>query len=277
VPRLRFTRDDRGYEHTFLVHTSGRRGRDRSRILYWFRSPPAVRVGRPALDPAAIRAIEDANPGIAFDWPAILEARPVETEPVEGWRARRARPTRLREARDHPPDEMVTPSVVPPPHRGTEDTGGGGDPAGKGHAIESATSAPTFDADAPESDGQSQHLERSAVQRALGSEGLVRVRARYAEVLARISSQVTDAAVADELRVLAERLNPDAWVTDEEVRRGLESFEPVLETVRQRLGRPRRRSARSEANPPLRSVAGQSIDDLSGAASSPADAHRPPD
>jgi hypothetical protein len=244
VPRLRFTRDQRGYEHTFLVHTTGRQGRERSRVLYWFRSPPAVRVGRPALDPTAIRTIEEANPGIAFDWPKILDARPAEAEPLDGWRARRTRPNRQREARENPPAEIATASPGLPARLGPEARGEGEEQGKPGESPSEFPPSP-FEVRDPEDDGDGDHIERSAVHRALGSEGLVRVRARYAEVLARISSQVTDAAVGDELRALAERLNPDAWVTDAEVRGGLENFEPVLETVRQRLGRPRRQRGQS--------------------------------
>jgi hypothetical protein len=264
VPRLRFTRDERGYEHTFLVHTTGRRGRERSRVLYWFRSPPAVRVGRPALDSAAIRAIEEANPGIAFDWPTILEARPAESEPPEGWRARRARPT------------PATPALALAPRVRTQ-AADDAEEQGSATGVESPTAspAPPFEGREPEGESDGDHIERSAVHRALGSEGLLRVRARYAEVLARISSQVTDAAVGDELRVLAERLNPDAWVTDEEVRRGLEDFEPVLETVRQRLGRPRRRRARSALDTPV--AAGDAVDAPTGPAAAPDNPQRPAD
>ena len=53
-----------------------RQGRARQRILYWFRTPPGVKVGRPALDEEAIRWIEEHNPDIEFDWPKILEAQP---------------------------------------------------------------------------------------------------------------------------------------------------------------------------------------------------------
>jgi hypothetical protein len=248
VPRLRFTRDQRGYEHTFLVHTTGRPGRERSRVLYWFRSPPAVRVGRPALDPAAIRAIEEANPGIAFDWPKILDAHPAEAEPLAG-RARRTRPSRQREARESPPAEIATVSPGLPARLGTE-AGVEEEEQGKLSERPRQLRPSTFDDRDSDADGNGVHIERSAVHRALGSEGLVRVRARYAEVLARISSQVTDAALGDELRALAERLNPDAWVTDEEVRDGLEGFERVLETVRQRLGRPRRERGQSRLDTP---------------------------
>ncbi len=81
--------------------------------------------------------------------------------------------------------------------------------------------------------------------------------------------------MGDELRVLAERLNPDAWVTDEEVGRGLEDFEPVLETVRQRLGRPRRRRARSGLDTPA--AAGDPVDAPSGPAAAPDNPQRPAD
>jgi hypothetical protein len=76
LPFLRFTRDKRGYETTSLVHSGRRNGRSRQRILYWFRTPPGVKVGRPALDEGAIRWIEEHNPDIEFDWPKILEAKP---------------------------------------------------------------------------------------------------------------------------------------------------------------------------------------------------------
>ena len=79
LPHLRFSRDKRGYENTFVVHTHGstgrRRGKPRSRMLYWFRTPPGVRVGRSALDEDAIRLIEQHNPHIDFDWTRILKSQ----------------------------------------------------------------------------------------------------------------------------------------------------------------------------------------------------------
>jgi len=243
VPRLRFTRDPRGYENTFLVHTTRHRGKERTRILYWFRSPPHVKIGRAAFDEEAIRSIEAANPDIAFDWGRILEARPPEPE-AEPWRPRGGRGARHRERPD-------TSSQSPPP------------------AYPQATyrpeniGTPPANADSERALQEEEEIhnrpgsasEPSAAERALGGEGLSRVRARYAEVLARISAQITDDAVADELRDLAERLNPDAWVTADEVGRGLEDFERVLEQLRQRLGPPRRsRRARGPAESPVESA-----------------------
>ena len=53
-----------------------------------------------------------------------------------------------------------------------------------------------------------------------------------AEILARISERVPDPARQDELKGQAERLNPDTWVTEEEVRLGLEQYESVLDALR---------------------------------------------
>jgi hypothetical protein len=57
------------------VVRSGRRerGRGAARILYWFRTPPGVRVGRAPLDEETIREIEALHPGIRFDWQQILK------------------------------------------------------------------------------------------------------------------------------------------------------------------------------------------------------------
>jgi hypothetical protein len=81
----------------------------------------------------------------------------------------------------------------------------------------------------------------TAAQARLGSEGLSRLRARHAEVLARISEKVTDPVRRDELNGDAERLNPDTWVTDAEVSAGLEAYETVFETLRAVVGRRRKR------------------------------------
>jgi hypothetical protein len=247
LPRLRFTRDQRGYENTFLVHTTRRRGKERTRILYWFRSPPHVKIGRAAFDEEAIRAIEAANPDVAFDWGRILQARPPEPE-AEPWRSRRGRG-----ARDRERTETSAPAAppLPPPATYRSEHSCGPEPSDTG-------SEPALDEELDEEeeiDGRpGSASEPSASERVLGAEGLSRVRARYAEVLARISAQITDDAVADELRDLAERLNPDAWVTADEVGRGLEHFEPVLEQLRQRLGPPRRpRRARGPGESPAES------------------------
>jgi len=91
APFLRFNRDKRGYEHFYLVQpTTNRRGKTRARILYWFRTPPGVRVGRLPFDPDVQRTIEAQNPGVTFDWKRLLATPiPPPSQDVERWRERR--------------------------------------------------------------------------------------------------------------------------------------------------------------------------------------------
>jgi hypothetical protein len=89
MPFLRFTRDKRGYEHFQLIQTvTSRRGTERPRILYWFRSPPNVRVGRKPFDDAVRTALEKHNPGVEFDWTQIM-GTPIPSADAERWRERR--------------------------------------------------------------------------------------------------------------------------------------------------------------------------------------------
>ena len=62
VPFLRVIRDKRGYETTYLMHWYREGNRQRSRILYVFRTPGGVRVGRDPLEPEVLRQIEAHHP-----------------------------------------------------------------------------------------------------------------------------------------------------------------------------------------------------------------------
>lgn len=89
----------------------------------------------------------------------------------------------------------------------------------------------------------------TATGRKLGAEGLARLRGRYAEMLARISDRIPDAERQAELKTVAERLNPDAWVTDADVLAGLDAYEATFESLRSVVGHRRRRSRRPDASP----------------------------
>lgn len=78
----------------------------------------------------------------------------------------------------------------------------------------------------------------------LGSEGVLRLRARYAEMLTRIGERVVEPERQVELKTLAERLNPDAWVTHADVLAGLDSYESTFEALRSVVGHGRRRPRR---------------------------------
>ena len=86
---LRFSRDKRGVENFYLMHqTTNRRGKVRPRVLYWYRSPPDVKVGREPFDAELRRALEKQNPDITFDWRAIVET-PIPSADADKWRERR--------------------------------------------------------------------------------------------------------------------------------------------------------------------------------------------
>jgi hypothetical protein len=89
VPFVKITHDKRGYAYLHLIHTPAKRGRaSRSRLLYWFRTPPGVKVGRAPFDDDVRRALAARHPDVAFDWEALAKASVPSIE-VEHWRQRR--------------------------------------------------------------------------------------------------------------------------------------------------------------------------------------------
>jgi len=115
LPFIRQTRDKRGFEHTYVMH-AGRpgAGHSRPRVLYVFRSPGNLRVGRRALDGEVREALEHTHPDLSFDW-ISLERETVVTrqEPPPPRQQRQARP-RVHGAQGQPPPQPA-PSHVPPP------------------------------------------------------------------------------------------------------------------------------------------------------------------
>jgi len=88
VAFLRFSRDKRGYELFSLVQAEQRGGQSRPRVLYAFRTPPNIKVGRDPFDAETRKALEQANPGVGFDWRQIVET-PIPSADAEMWRERR--------------------------------------------------------------------------------------------------------------------------------------------------------------------------------------------
>jgi hypothetical protein len=121
VPFVRASRDKRGYEHFFLVQNGADyRGKGRPSVLYWFRTPPNVKVGREPFDDSAARALEAQHPDITFDWKALRNT-PVPTVQPEYWRERRRAQRaerRLREADERESDAAVVVDEEP----GVEET-----------------------------------------------------------------------------------------------------------------------------------------------------------
>lgn len=301
---MRFDRDRRGYETTALVQPAVR-GRGK-RLLYWFRTPPGVRVGRAPIDETAIRLLEQHNPDVQFDWTRILKAPPGAEPPRRDARDGRDRDQRgRREPRatprprtnGAPPPAQPVSRTPPPPFQAQRSEPVGlteeqiraaevahqhaeraAEPAQQGHDTKRGEAAAPWRAPEPSAAAEpGGSLEQdhagiaeptqaglrpppqrefeaprvfevgpedvgSASYLRLGAEGLVRLRARYAEVMARIAEPPLEEAAREELKLRAERLNPDAWVTADEVTAALEQYETVFEALRVVVGRhPRQR------------------------------------
>lgn len=99
MPFVRVSRDRRGYDHVYLVHSTTRRGRPpETRVLYWYRTPPGVKVGREPFDMEVRQRLEAQYPGIVFEWEKLVVAPPPSPE-EERWRERRRIERAFKQAR----------------------------------------------------------------------------------------------------------------------------------------------------------------------------------
>jgi hypothetical protein len=117
VPFLRVIRDKRGYETTYLMDWHREGDRQRSHILYVFRTPGGARVGREPLDPEARREIEQRYPDISFDWNAVLKTQQIVEAPPERRPRRRRRPEDQGEAgpgEGRAPSDAGSPATASP-------------------------------------------------------------------------------------------------------------------------------------------------------------------
>jgi len=260
VPFLKFSLDKRGNEITSIVYQGRRQAKGHPRVLYWFRTPPGIRVGRAAIDEDAIRVLEENHPDLQFDWPRILQAH-------------KARGSSARAG-------TAGGEVRPAPGAGRRHTETRREAAPRRPEAERGAVAGR-----PEGGEQSVQLTAHDAPAGIVSQAdIARLRGRHAEVLARISQLVGDPARADALRLEAEALNPDAWVTPEEVRQGLASFERVEQGLRAQLGsrqRTRRGGARHRrrrpaAEKPAAPATTGSSTDADGAGSGAAGGGKPP-
>ena len=224
-------------------------------MLYWFRTPPGVKVGRAALDDDAIRRIEQLNPGITFDWPRILKGQGTPaTESRPPFEARRHRPDNRRPS----PPQVPAPAAAGPLQPPEEPLPSEGADAGIASEAPSAEpgilSAPAVTVE--EAVTFEEIVEIPAPPAALaklGAEGIQRLRARYAEILVRITERTADPERREELKWQADRLNPDSWVTVEDVAQALEQYETVLASLGDVIGQRRRRKRRGSRQRPAES------------------------
>jgi hypothetical protein len=211
VPFLRLNRDRRGYESTFLLHTPYPGARPR--VLYWYRTAPSVRVGRPPLDEDAIRTIEEQHPDVEFNWSEILAVGAAINVEIES-------PT--------PPRRRVKPPRVPAPEAPVASRAqDAAEMQDVEEPLESSAAAPIAEPPAPRA--------HDLLEELVGREIATRLHARYAELSARISELATDEATREGWRVRAEPLNPDLWVTPDEILSGVQRADSLFDQLRREL------------------------------------------
>ena len=218
MPFLRVIRDRRGYETTYLMHWYREGSRQRSRILYVFRTPGGARVGRTALDAEVLRQIESQNPGIAFDWKVIRENQQI-IEPVVEPRRRRPK----REAAAPPP-----PGEAPPP------------PAPAAPSPAPAPALPPIP---------------SAVSGTTADEQIAFLTEWYPIIRDRIPRRTSDPVRQQALFALAERLNPATWTDADRMTAGLAEASEALERLSKVFAKRRRRTRRRSGEPAAASSA----------------------
>jgi hypothetical protein len=236
VPYLRFTRDRRGYENTFLLHASY--PGECPRVLYWYRTAPEVRIGRPALDPDAIREIEAAHPEILFDWPEILEvgatAQP-EVEPPRPPRKRKGRPREDAPARrpPHPPEGHAEPATGVGLEGDLEETTDPPtlEPSSHAEAVVASEVAAVF----VHTDQVPPRPTAGLLEELVGRGIATRLRGRYAELAARVADHPADDVTKERWRLRLDALNPDAWVTAEDILHGMSRADALYDQLRREV------------------------------------------
>jgi hypothetical protein len=235
VPFLRVIRDKRGYETTYLMHWYREGSRQRSRILYLFRTPGDVRVGRAALEPEVLRQIEQRYPDITFDWAVVRENQQL-VAPAPDMRQRRSE----RRARREDVDETPAPSPVPPPLPPPPPAPPRQPPP------EPRLERPAAVAAAPEPLPQRPPVP-AVVEGATPDEQIAFLARWYPLVRERIPVRTSDPTRQEMLLALAERLNAAAWTDADQITTGLQGAAEALERLSRVLSRRRRRARKRPA------------------------------
>jgi hypothetical protein len=217
VPFLRVIRDKRGYETTYLMHWFRDGNRQRTRILYAFRTPGGVRVGRDPLEPAVLREIEAQHPDIAFEWKVIRDNQQIIEPAIEQRRRRpKANDGAVAAAPPAPPAAAAAAGSPPP----------GREAADRPKPVPSTIAGATPD------------------------EQVAFLTEWYGAIRERIDKRISDAARRVTLHALAERLNPVAWTDADQITAGLQQAGEALERLARVFARRRRRGRRRAVEQP---------------------------
>jgi hypothetical protein len=186
--------------------------RQRSKILYVFRTPGGVRVGRDPLEPEVLRQIELQYPDIQFNWATVRDSQQVIETSVE---PRRRRPRREDENSTDAPSPVapMAPPVVP------------------------VSPAPV------------RLIIPSAIEGATPDERIAFLTHWHPIIRERIPHRTSDPARQEALNALADRLNPANWTDADEITAGLQQAAEALERLSHVFAKRRRRGRRKSKEP----------------------------
>jgi len=207
VPFLRVIRDKRGYETTYLMHWYREGNRQRSKILYVFRSPGGVRVGRRSLEPEVLRQLEREHPEIDFDWKAVIDNQQVVEPASDQRRPRRREVPAAPRAAEPAPRVEAAPAQPQPPRPAVP----------------------------------------SAIEGATPDEQMAFLALWYPRLRERVPKRTGDPARQEALLALVERLNPENWTDADQIAAGLQQAAEAIERLSHVFARRRRRSRRPQA------------------------------
>ncbi len=237
MPYLRFLRDDRGYEHTYVLH--GLRSGSRPSLLYWFRTPSNISVGREPLDGEAIRAIEESHPDLTFDWSKMTRASRPRPAPPAADKGPRTR-GRRREAevgRPPAPEPAVTASTETRASAAPDEPRTPGAAGSSFEAVTRTEEAPKPDAGQapPDADREAGEAGEHPVAALLGEEALNGLRAQHAGLCQLLEERELEPADQVAIAARLESLDPDAWRAGEEAVVGVERFDREAAAIRRAL------------------------------------------
>jgi len=216
VPYLRLTADRRGVEHTFLLHVAA--PGERAKILYWYRTVPGVKIGRPALDDAAMRALEEQYPTIDFDWPYILDVGAMTPVEVEAPIPPRKRKPRRPEADDDDAAADLAPARPVPAAEPGQSMAGGADPVVPPPVI---------------ADDNGPDLLSELLGRGIAAS----MRDQYAALAESIDRAPGEPAAKAAWRERLARLDPDGWESPEAVLAGMATVQRDVDALRDEVER----------------------------------------
>lgn len=211
MPFLRVIRDKRGYETTYLMHLYRDGARQRTRILYVFRTPGGVRVGRDSLEPEVQRQLEAQYPDIPFNWSAVRETQQIIETAVD--------PRRRRPRREDEGPRPEAPVLAPPP----------------------AAAAPAPAAAEP---SPPRVVIPAIIEGTTPDEQIAFLVQWFPIVRERIAKRALDPLRLEALTTLADRLNPSAWTDADQITTGLQSAAEALERLSRVFSKRRRRARR---------------------------------